>query len=285
MTNGNTYGAVSPYGLPFGYWTNWTGDRLVVTNLGQLNTNFPSFAANYLLPITNMAYISTYNLTLDALFSHPTNDYYILDLFTTALDDDMSRGQLSVNQANLGAWSAVLSGVDVLRDASDDTVIQPAGAYLATAPTPVAQIVYGINRARSITNWFPLQTFNRLGDILRVPELTTNSPFLNPTAMNIQSKPNITDEVVERIPQQILGLLKGGELPRFIVYAYGQTLKPANASLLTAPSAIGLPASALGICTNYQVTAETATRAVVRIEGGPLNPHAVIENMNVLPPD
>jgi hypothetical protein len=62
------------------------------------------------------------------------------------------------------------------------------------------------------------------------------------------------------------------------------------------------------MCTNYQVTAETATRAVVRVEGSfdpgnrPLSqsdptargpdsfgrlfpPHIVVEQFNVLPPD
>jgi hypothetical protein len=59
------------------------------------------------------------------------------------------------------------------------------------------------------------------------------------------------------------------------------------------------------MCTNYQVTAETATRAVVRVEGSldPRNrsvadggsgpdsygrlfpPHLVVEQFNVLPPD
>ena len=52
-----------------------------------------------------------------------------------------------------------------------------------------------------------------------------------------------------------------------------------------------------GLCTNYQITAETATRAVVRVVGtnsinGALvvtnqviNNNAVIESFNVLPPD
>jgi hypothetical protein len=55
-----------------------------------------------------------------------------------------------------------------------------------------------------------------------------------------------------------------------------------------------------GLCTNYQVTAETAMRAVVRVEGtsdpqyvsgrtDPLGrsypPRVVVESYNVLPPD
>jgi hypothetical protein len=84
--------------------------------------------------------------------------------------------------------------------------------------------------------------------------------------------------VYERLPQQVLGLLKGGEQPRFVIYAYGQALKPANNSIVT-----GGPY--LGLCTNYQITAEVAIRAVVRIEGATNNPRAVTESFDVLPPD
>jgi hypothetical protein len=55
-----------------------------------------------------------------------------------------------------------------------------------------------------------------------------------------------------------------------------------------------------GLCTNYQITAESATRAVVRVEGtsdpqyqnGKVDsqgrsypPHLVVEEFNVLSPD
>ena len=118
--------------------------------------------------------------------------------------------------------------------------------------------------------------FPRLGDILRVPELTVNSPFIPGAGVN--NFANINDAIYERIPQQVLGLLKGGEQPRFVIYSYGQTLKPANNSIWTSGAYSGL-------CTNYQITAEAATRTVVRIDGAPSNPRAVIESFSVLPPD
>ncbi|MHB9006489.1 MAG: hypothetical protein ACYDC1_06115, partial [Limisphaerales bacterium] len=46
--------------------------------------------------------------------THPTNDWDLVGLFTTALNDNASKGVLSVNQTNLAAWSAVLAGVSVL---------------------------------------------------------------------------------------------------------------------------------------------------------------------------
>jgi hypothetical protein len=111
-----------------------------------------------------------------------------------------------------------------------------------------------------------------MGDILAAPELTIASPYLL-GGTNI-----VNDAVVERIPQQIMGLLRGGEKPRFVIYSYGQTLRPAEHSIVPSGQFFGL-------CTNYQITAEVATRAVVRIDGAPRNPHAVVESFNVLPPD
>src|SRR5207247_5997556 len=48
-----------------------------------------------------------------SMAAHPTNDWRILDLFTTALHPNATRGQLSVNQTNQAAWSALLSGIAV----------------------------------------------------------------------------------------------------------------------------------------------------------------------------
>jgi len=79
-------------------------------------------------------------------------------------------------------------------------------------------------------------------------------------------------------------LLKLDPAPRFVIYSYGQALKPADRSVVTSGKYFGM-------VTNYQITAEVATRTVVRIEGVQTNPHsttnlhAVIESFNVLPPD
>jgi hypothetical protein len=259
-------------------WGIWTGHQKAVTNYGQFLTNLIAINA-----ITN-----------EAGFSHPIQDRYIVDLFTASLSENATRGQLSINQTELAAWSAVLSGVNVLTNTSiftySNTYIAPAGIYSPTSPPPLLRIVEGINRFR--TN-YPANVYHRLGEILAVPELTVASPFLN------TNRPaGLTDEMYERIPQQILGLLKGGEAPRFVIYSWGQALKPAEKSLVTSGPYFGL-------CTNYQITAEVATRAVVRIEGLPDYPpplaappaikqmalppidkvRAVVESYNLLPPD
>ena len=267
-------------------WQKWSGNyQPSVLNLGYAEANHPfTYPTNYFPLNTNVP---------DAVLSAPTRDYAILDLFTTAVNDNASRGLLSVNQGGLAAWSAVLSGVDVLPDVTTNMVIEPAGVYFPTTTTnQLVKIVTAINDTRSsvytndivnslgVTNrqilpLFPGKVFHHKGDILRTPELSIASPYLSGRA-NLYS-----DEVHERIAEQILGLVKLDQSPRFVIYAYGQALKPAEHSLITS-------GTYFGVCTNYQVTAESATRSVVRIEGlqdTPPHPHVVIESFNVLPPD
>jgi hypothetical protein len=242
-------------------WAKWTGNPVTIRNPALTNM------VSQTLVGTNSNIIVS-----DAIFTAPTNDWHILDLFSTAFNENAGHGQLSVNQTNLAAWSAVLSGVNVLPNASTNLFIQPAGVYNPAAPGPLVTIVNGINNAR--TN-FANNAFGRLGDILAAPELTVASPYLIATNRAI-----INDAVVERIPQQILGLLHGTEQsPRFVIYSYGQALKPAPKSLYMGSGPF------FGLCTNYQITAEVATRAVVRVDGAPAKPRTVIESFNILPPD
>jgi hypothetical protein len=252
-------------------WQNWSGSLINNTN-----------------PANNRAFA-------DASLNMPNADYQLFDLFTTSPDPNASRGQLNINQTNLAAWSAVLSGVNVVTNGPngmDSTYIPPAGVYDPANPSPVAKIWQGIVKARNnnTTNGliFPNHTFQHVGDVLATPELTVQSPYLLP--MNSANN----DEVYERIPQQIMSLLALNKSPRFVIYSFGQTLHPAaNHPLVTGGTFNGL-------CTNYQITAESATRAVVRVEGtsdprfqnGRVDsqgrsypPHLVVEQFNVLGPD
>src|ERR1044072_8889583 len=145
-------------------------------------------------------------------------DWRLLDVFTTAANENATRGLLSVNQTNRAAWSAVLSGVvvptntvpygDALRlgpGASTD----PATSYKAMSIEPatphIAAIVDSISYARHhqvsiIPNPNPAanpsaswvfvpqinpisqrtnNVFGHLGDVLGAPYLTVQSPYLN----------------------------------------------------------------------------------------------------------
>ena len=104
----------------------------------------------------------------------------------------------------------------------------------------------------------------------------------------------------EWLPQQTMSLLRCSDSPRYVIYCYGQTLKPAPDSIYTGSGPY------FGMITNYQIVSEIATRAVVRF-GSTLtnvdyhhrfhlatnwysmpvvtNNNAVIESFNILPPD
>jgi hypothetical protein len=249
-------------------WNSWVGDSSI-TNVFTVPWDTNSITNAW----TNgwNVFISSNTVTrtnVDAALTIPTNDWSLFDLLTAAPDDNATRGQLSVNQTNLAAWSAVLSGVVALDAHTNPVIIQPAAAAI---DTNLQMIVDGINRNRA-TNFNG--TFNHLGDVLSTPELTVNSPYLGGTNANVASSTTtINDAILERIPQQVLSLLRGKET-RFVVYAYGQSLAPAPRSLTSS-----------GLCQNYEITGEAAVRAVIRVEGPAANPHTVVESFNYLPPD
>jgi hypothetical protein len=238
----------------------------------------------------------------DAAIAAPMQDRLLFDIFTTRFNDNAVRGTLPVNQTHLASWSALFSGLIVLTNNSPNpspnarptylaTNINPVGVMDSSLPPsqymlqpPIWQLVngpYGINATRSLTNLFPFQSFTHVGDILQTPALTELSPFLNQVDrlnLGIQPKYGISDELYEWLPQQIMGLVRLGE-PRFVVYGYGQALRPA-------PGGTVLGGTFFQLVTNYQVVAESAVRAVIRVDGANTSkPHAVVESYNVLGPN
>ncbi len=109
----------------------------------------------------------------------------------------------------------------------------------------------------------------------------------------------------EWLPQQTMSLLRCSGSPRYVIYCYGQALKPAPNGIYTGSGQF------FGMVTNYQIVSEIATRAVVRFGSNltnvitytneivadvpknwswftvPVvtNNNAVIESFNILPPD
>jgi len=102
-----------------------------------------------------------------------------------------------------------------------------------------------------------------VGEICASETLSVGSPLLENVEYDEANPARfraVPDEVVERIPQQILSLLKAEE-PRYVVYSWAQTLKPAPGAVVTAPGRF------FGLSTNYVVTGEFATKTVLRFEG------------------
>ena len=264
----------------------------------------------------------------DAFNTSPYWDHLLFDLFTATPNDDATRGQLSVNigasdpnnaLAGLASWSAALSGALAFSNNFDDAHLNftsdrgyesPIGAsqhwpsYSVWTSQPIGgvnptntqlfQIVRAINNMRAT---FPnidhlTNVFEHVGDVLATPQLSDDSPFLqvsnNGAIDGEQLQYGISDEMYEWLPQQLMGLLTISGTPqtppRYVVYCYGQTLKPAPGGTVGSGAYFGL-------CTNYQVTAESASRAVIRVVNAPspenptATPRIVIEQYNPLPPD
>ena len=99
--------------------------------------------------------------------------------------------------------------------------------------------------------------FEHKGDILAVAatDRTIAIPALD--LDNLQHN-GISDEMYEWLPQQTMSLLRCSGSPRYVIYCYGQALKPAPNGIYTGGGPF------FGMVTNYQVVSEIATRAVVR---------------------
>ena len=96
-------------------------------------------------------------------------------------------------------------------------------------------------------------------------------------------------EVGSALPQPVVVQVNGADgnaVTGALVSFRGQGLQFNPAQALTDSSGQVTASVQLGFnAGDYQVTAETVTRTVVRIDGGSKSPHAVIESFNVLPPD
>jgi hypothetical protein len=261
--NGNAQNVFFWGGVP----TQWAYNEL--PNYAPYNpgyfyqTNNAGYATNAPAQGTGAYWVNTVD-------TYPTRDWPLVDLFTAAPNDNAMRGLLSVNQTNTAAWAAVFAGVIALTN-------PPTGVTGITIdPTNIASLVdntnagsFGINATRTS---FPNQLFHHVGDILSTPALTVASPFVGNTGI-------VTDEMVERIPQQTLGLLKVG-LPQFVIYSWGQSLKPKNLYQGGGPTYLA------NICTNYEITGEYLTRTVCHIKPGDPTaaaPQIVVDSFNIEP--
>jgi len=237
-------------------------------------------------------WISSWVSTLD---TYPTNDYALLDLFTAAPNDNAARGLLSVNQANDAPWYALFSGIALNTNIPFPQFHSPpgppAGPEMVLDPTVIAPLLEGMSiitndsNGRPFTNYLagidftrseePDQNFHSLGRIFNSPMLSINSPFLPGFPAGAGA---FKDEEVEAIPQQVAGLLKLGQ-PQFVIYGFGQALKPKDIYFGGPPN--------FNLCTNYQITGEFVTRTVCHVVGDPTAASVKIQvdSFNILPAD
>lgn len=159
-------------------WKYWTGDN-------QLLTNWNGF----------------YGPTLDAFFSHPTNDWRLASPLVSLFSTNASRDLHSVNQPSVAAWCGVLDGIIVLTNTPDGQL----NPLVMQSNSPQALIIATALSAMQSNQ--PGHVFLNVGDIIATPELSTNSPWLNlnDAGTGISA---ITDAAYEAIPAQLLARLR-----------------------------------------------------------------------------
>jgi hypothetical protein len=222
----------------------------------------------------------------DASNTIPAWDRLLFDIFTSAINDNSTRGQLSVNveaektndsMAGIAAWSALFSGMVVPTSLTNTyTIIQPAG--ITNSTSTLGQIVTSINYFRShFQNVDGLVgAFEHSGDILATPQLTEQSPYL----IGQDFTNGVNDQLMEWLPQQMMGLVRASSSPGYVIYCYGQALRPAqDGQLVSGPYS--------GMVTNYQVMAESALRVVITVETNQSTQarQIIVKSYNLLPPD
>jgi hypothetical protein len=145
----------------------------------------------------------------------PVRDRHLVSVLAALLNTNDLRSLFSVNNSNPNAWLVCFDGLTALTNNLPDNspqlrfgLITPQfefGRLDISSNSPQALvIVSAIQSARASRIG---QFFYDLGDILAIPQLTEQSPFLNWND-GVQSSNGISDEAYEIIPSQLLSLLR-----------------------------------------------------------------------------
>ena len=152
---------------------------------------------------------------MDASAMAPVRDWHMASLLASMLNTDDLRSLLSVNNANLNAWLVRFDGLTALTNNLPDNspqlrfgLITPQsefGLLDISSNSPQALVI--ASAIQSVRTSQPGRFFSDVGDILAIPQLTEQSPFLN-LSSSIQLTNGISDEAYEMIPSQLLPLLR-----------------------------------------------------------------------------
>ena len=131
---------------------------------------------------------------LEAQRSGPVSDWRLAALLTALLDTNPPP-IFSVNNPGPSAWAAQFDGVLALTNSLPEATL-----VLSSNSPAVAAVTSAIESARLGQ---PNGSFQNIGDVLAVPQLSAQSPFLDLS----QPLTGISDEAYEAIPSQLLSRL------------------------------------------------------------------------------
>ena len=221
----------------------------------------------------------------------PLNDHRLVEAFRVSGGQPV-RGRFDINNPSSIAWSGVLSGLSLPYAPNTRSVAGAArpritGAYDSTRHTALRENKLRTDLGQKDVRWKAglLDNINlargterlaRVTDILRASALTDESPYLadtidDPLVNDLASyyaAPLMVDEQdIERLPQQMLSLLKVGGRRLYQSYIFTEQLRPARQ--FNRPDSQGGPAVdlATGEVLNYEVVGQTARRVLFELVG------------------
>ena len=202
------------------------------------------------------------------------------------------RGRFDINNPSAIAWSGVLSGLSLPYTPNTRSVAGAArpritGSYDSTRHTALRENKLRTDLGQKDVRWKVglldyinlargAERFARVTDILRASALTDESPYLpdtiddplvNDLATYYASPLMVDEQDIERLPQQMLSLLKVGGRRLFQSYIFTEQLRPARQ--FNRPGSQGGPAVdlATGEVLNYEVVGQTARRVLFELVG------------------
>ena len=142
------------------------------------------------------------NLVL-ASNSAPVIDRLLLGVLNSLMTTNDPRQLLSVNNPDTNAWLHMLDGFTVLTNSPGQLTLSPV---IVSSNSPQAAVIAnGISQNRDAQ---PGRLFKNISDVLGTPELSDTSPFLDTNHLAQIDAGALTDEALEKIPSQLLPLLR-----------------------------------------------------------------------------
>ncbi len=146
----------------------------------------------------------------DATLALPEYDWLLASALSTLLNTNSPARRVSVNQPD-AAWPTVFQGMTALTNSSGGLIpfTIDTNVDAAAITTIIADIEY-------VKTLIPGGIFTDLYQVLAVPSLSANSPFINTTSLTSE----LNDAAYESIPSQLLPLLRIDSIGSAVVPNY-----------------------------------------------------------------
>jgi hypothetical protein len=150
----------------------------------------------------------------DAIAMTPVQDRHLATLLAYLMNTNELSSLFSVNAPAPNGWPGLLNGLTALSNNLPDAAIAFGAApqfnslVISSNSQPAALIESTLQSARAGQ---PGGFFSDVGDILAIPQLTEQSPFLNWND-SVQQQNGISDEAYETLPSQLLPLLRADSI-------------------------------------------------------------------------